>query len=187
MANMNPEPTNDLSVAINLLGRSPRTPFTVKTWCPDGSPQVLLADPVFLEDGIWKPFPAFLWLVCPRLKMLVADCEQQGLIRDFSQRLDSDDGFRQTFLRGQRQISSIRLEMARNIYPGELPAHIEEILQDTTVAGSKDFRGVKCLHSHVAHELAYGSNPIGEEVLRRIGHCKTEDECGKKSGERNQQ
>jgi hypothetical protein len=177
---MNPEQTdNQLQQAMLLLGRAPRTPYIVKTFCPDGSPQVLLADPVFIEDGIWKPFPAFLWLVCPRLKALVADKEQQGLIREFSRRLENDDDFRREFLSGQRIISSIRLEMAQKIYPGELPQHIREILDETTVAGSKDFRGVKCLHSHVAHELAFGNNPVGAETLRLIGRCDIDSICGK--------
>jgi hypothetical protein len=165
-------------IAVELLGREPRTPFTVKTFCPDGSPQVLLADPVFIEDGIWKPFPAFLWLVCPRLKLLVAELEQQGQIREFSQKLDSDDKFRERFLHGQNEISQIRVEIAEKIYPGELPEHIREILGETTVAGSKDFRGVKCLHAHLAQELAFHNNPIGEAVLDRVKNCCESDNCG---------
>lgn len=178
LANMNPEHKNDYQVAVELLGRTPRTPFTVKTWCPDGSPQVLIAEPVFIEDGIWKPFPAFIWLVCPRLKALVGDLEQQGLIRTYSQRLETDSEFRDQFLQSQRQISAIRLEMARKLYAGELPEHIREILGETTVAGSKDFRGVKCLHAHLAHELAFGNNPIGAEVLSMVGRCSVGDQCG---------
>lgn len=184
MANINPETTSITQDAIRLLGRTPRTPFSVITKCPDGSPQVLLADPVFLEDGIWKPFPAFLWLVCPRLKRLVADVEQQGMIREFSQRLEEDEKFRLEFFAGQRHISATRMEMARKIYPGELPEHIVEILTETTIAGSKDFRGVKCLHSHVAHELAYGMNPIGAETLEIIGRCSSSDLCGNITDER---
>ncbi len=173
--------SKDYQSAIRLLGRSPRTPFSVKTRCPDGSPQVLIADPVFIEDGIWKPFPAFIWLVCPRLKMLVAELEQQGFIRKFSNRLEEDADFRETFLRSQNQISAIRVEMAEKVYPGVLPEHIREILTETTIAGSRDFRGVKCLHSHLAHELAFGGNPIGYEVLNLIGNCTLADACGSKT------
>ncbi|MBU1106334.1 MAG: DUF501 domain-containing protein [Candidatus Riflebacteria bacterium] len=164
--------------AVELLGRVPRTPFTVKTFCPDGSPQVLLANPVFIEDGIWKPFPTFLWLVCPRLKTQVADLEQHGKIKEFSQKLDSDDEFREKFLHGQSEISLLRLEMAEKIYPGELPEHIKEILSETTIAGSRDFRGVKCLHSHLAQELAFHNNPIGEAVLNSVKKCSKTDNCG---------
>lgn len=185
MANMNPDNSLNMQNAVSLLGRTPRTPFSIITSCPDGSPQVLLADPVFLEDGIWKPFPAFLWLVCPRLKKLVADAEQQGLVKEFSRRLEEDEKFRLEFLAGQRHVSARRIEMAKKIYPGDLPDHIVEILTETTIAGSKDFRGVKCLHSHVAHELAYGMNPIGAETLEKIGRCRAEDQCGKSTDERN--
>lgn len=168
----------EYKLAVQLLGRSPRMPFSVKTRCPDGSPQVLIADPVFLEDGIWKPFPAFIWLVCPRLKLLVSDLEQAGYVRKYSQQLEEDADFRERFLRSQAQISGIRLELARAIFPGELPEHIKEILLETTVAGSRDFRGVKCLHSHLAQELAYGGNPIGAEVIRIVGHCEKAHACG---------
>lgn len=185
LANMNPITEKDLATALELLGRTPRAPFVIATRCPDGTPQVLAADPVFLEDEIWKPFPAFLWLVCPGLKVMVAELEQQGLIKQFSQRLDTDEDFRKEFLYGQNEISHIRLDLARKIYPGVLPEHIEEILRDTTIAGSKDFRGVKCLHSHVAHYLVYGNNPIGKACLENRdpqAYCKR---C-KDSNERNQ-
>lgn len=179
MANIIQEQNSEeYQLAVQLLGRTPRTPFSVKTRCPDGSPQVLIADPVFMEDGIWKPFPAFIWLVCPRLKLLVSDLEQAGYIRMYSQQLEVDANFRERFLHSQLQISAIRLELAKNIYPGELPEHIREILTETTVAGSRDFRGVKCLHSHLAQELAYGGNPIGAEVIRQVGHCEKSHACG---------
>ncbi|HNX76033.1 MAG TPA: DUF501 domain-containing protein [Candidatus Rifleibacterium sp.] len=179
MANINSEATGkEYQNAVKLLGREPRTPFLVKTRCPDGSPQVLVAEPVFLEDGIWKPFPAFIWLVCPRLKQLVAVLEQQGYVRSFSARLEEDADFRDKFLSGQVEIAAIRVEMAEKVYPGELPEHIREVLGETTVAGSRDFRGVKCLHAHLAHELAYGGNPIGAEVLKMIGNCSPADDCG---------
>ncbi len=179
LANINSEATGkEYQNAVKLLGREPRTPFLVKTRCPDGSPQVLVAEPVFLEDGIWKPFPAFIWLVCPRLKQLVAVLEQQGYVRSFSARLEEDADFRDKFLSGQVEIAAIRVEMAEKVYPGELPEHIREVLGETTVAGSRDFRGVKCLHAHLAHELAYGGNPIGAEVLKMIGNCSPADDCG---------
>ena len=179
LANMNSTLSeNDYNLAVRLLGREPRTPFRIQSRCADGSPQVLLADPVFIEDDIWKPFPAFLWLVCPRLKHLVADLEQQGFVRKYSERLENDADFRERFLDSQTQIASIRLEMAEKIYPGTLPEHIHEILAETTVAGSRDFRGVKCLHSHLAQELAFSNNPIGAEVIGIIGHCSKADNCG---------
>lgn len=171
MANKNIINATDREKALELLGREPRAPFVVKTRCPDGSPQVLLADPVFKEDGIWKPFPTFLWLVCPELKLRVARLEQEGLIKQYSQRLSQDHGFYEEFVEGQRQISEIRSRMAAEILSDEIPEHIQTILAETTIAGSIDFSGVKCLHAHLAQELAFGNNPIGREILARIGNC----------------
>lgn len=178
LANLNPITEKQHKIAVELLGRDPRTPFTVKTFCPDGSPQVLLADPVFVENKIWKPFPAFLWLVCPRLKTLTANLEQQGMIREFSLRLANDEDFRERFMIGQSEIARLRMEIAEKIFPGELPEHIREILSATTIAGSKDFRGVKCLHSHLAQELAFHNNPVGAAVLELIKNCSEKDSCG---------
>ncbi|GAB4276146.1 MAG: DUF501 domain-containing protein [Candidatus Rifleibacteriota bacterium] len=171
MANSNAQQEKDLQKALELLGREPRTPFVVKTKCADGSPQVLLAEPVFMENGIWKPFPTFLWLVCPVLKLRAARLEQEGLIKLFSDKLLVDPEFRAAFELGQKQIGNLRLEMAKRILPGKLPEHIKKILSETTIAGSMDVSGVKCLHAHLAQELAFGNNPIGKEVLAKIGSC----------------
>jgi hypothetical protein len=178
LANKQIQQTQDKQKAIELLGREPRTPFIIKTRCSDGMPQVLLADPVFCEDNIWKPFPTFLWLVCPELKIKAAHLEQDGLITEFSQRLSQDEAFREEFLLGQEEIRSLRLKMAKEIYEnfGELPKHISSILQNTTIAGSKDYHGVKCLHAHLAQELAYGNNIIGREVLAITGNCTGQHE-----------
>lgn len=176
MANRIQITEQDLQKSLELLGREPRTPFIVKTRCPDGDPQVLLADPVFKEDEIWKPFPTFLWLVCPELKLKAAHLEQEGLIRDFSQRLGEDMKFREEFLRGQHEISEIRIKMAEEILANEVPEHILVILSETTIAGSMDISGVKCLHAHLAQELAYGNNPIGREILHRVGNCSGQHE-----------
>lgn len=170
----------DYQKAVALLGREkPRTPFIIKTKCANGSPQTLVAEPVFLEDGIWKPFPSFIWLVCPRMKSLVADLEQQGLVRFYSQKMKEDVDFFKKFLIGQYEIAEYRSKLAREIFGGILPLHIADILIDTSVAGSRDFYGVKCLHAHLAQYLAFGNNPIGEEVLQRIGQCQKNDDCGK--------
>ncbi len=176
MANTTKITEQDLQKSLELLGREPRTPFMVKTRCPDGSPQVLLADPVFKEDEIWKPFPTFLWLVCPELKLKAAHLEQDGLIRIFSARLQEEQGFREEFIDGQKAISEIRMNMAREILGAEIPQHIQMILTRTTIAGSMDISGVKCLHAHLAQELAFGNNPIGKEILARVGNCSGEHE-----------
>lgn len=163
--------------AVLLLQRKPRVPFVVKTFCPSGSPQVLLADPVFLEDDIYKPFPTVLWLVCPRLKRLVGQLEQDGLVKEYSRRLLTDESFREAYIKGQKELAALRIELAQKICPGCLAEHIKTILLTSNAAGSKDLFGVKCLHAHTAQQLAFNNNPIGAEVLNKIGVCKASDNC----------
>ena len=168
----------DYLKAVVLLGRPPRTPFIIKTRCANGCPQTLVADPIFLEDNIWKPFPSFIWLVCPRLKALVADLEQQGFVKYYSQKLRTDEDFREEFLKGQKEIADYRLKFAQERFAKPLPDHIYEILKNTSVAGSRDYHGVKCLHAHLAHYLAFGNNPIGKEIIEKIGICSKDSNCG---------
>lgn len=175
---MKQESITDYDLTVKLLGREPRTPFEIKTKCPDGTPQTLIADPIFLEDGLYKPFPTFIWLVCPRLKALVGDLEQAGMVREFTKRLRSDQDFLQIYMKGHNEMAEIRFELAKKLYQKPLPQHIEEILTNNSIAGSKDVTGVKCLHSHLAQELAFGNNPVGAEVLRIIGGaCAASDIC----------
>ena len=176
MADINLE-EKDYQRAVTLLGREPRTPFVVKTKCENGFPQTIVANPVFVEDNIWKPFPAFIWLVCPKLKALAADLEQEGFVKSYSQRLQNDETFRNDYLKGQREIADYRLELANKVYKDTLPEHIYEILKNTSVAGSHDVCGVKCLHAHLAHYLAFGNNPIGKEVFEKIEITLKDYDC----------
>lgn len=172
--------TNKLEqqAAIELLGREPRAPFIVKSKCPDGSPQVLLADPVFKENGIYKPFPTFLWLVCPNLKYKVAQLEESGLISELSELLQQDADLKSEFDEGQNFICKIRVEMAEKILNNQVPDHIYKVLGKTTIAGSSNYTGVKCLHAHLAQELVYGNNPLGRIVLKKTGPCNGEHQKG---------
>ena len=163
--------------ALKLLGRKPRVPFEVVTRCGDGSPQVLKTDPVFVEDGVWKPFPTYLWLVCPRLKRLVGAFETEGLARIYSQRLKQDEIFRKSYLEGHKLMTADRVRLAREKVGGAQPPHIEQVLSTASIAGSRAIEGVKCLHAHVAQELAMGNNPIGAEILVTTGRCNTETAC----------
>ncbi len=168
---------NDDELVRHLLGRPPRLPYRVATRCPAGTPQVLQADPVFREDGRWKPFPTVYWLVCPRLKKSVARLEQEGGSRMFTQRLHDDPGFREAYLAGQRELIAWRLGEARRLAGDQLPADAEQVLAEANIAGSRDLLGVKCLHAHLAHALAGGHNPIGEAVRDRIGPCRADPPC----------
>ena len=102
-----------------------------------------------LEDG--SPFPTLYWLTCPVLMKRVSTLESEGSMNDVTERLERDPALRS------------RLRDALDRYRARRDSH--EVIQ---VSGGPPGGGpdrVKCLHSHVAHELAGGDNPVGSITL----------------------
>jgi hypothetical protein len=166
-------------VVEKLLGRKPKVAFTVRTFCPDGTPQVLMTEPCFLEEGLWKPFPTIFWLVCPRLRLKISQLEQNHEITRIKSQLGSNQEFLRIFQEGQENFSKFRMDRLNEIFPQGVPLVLRKSLEKTTVVGSRDFFGVKCLHAHVAQELGFGKNPIGKLVLGIVGKCEISSGCGK--------
>ena len=161
----------DQQTVERLLGRPARVPFTVLTRCPDGSPQVVLAEPIFREDGIWKPFPTVFWLLCPKLRLAISHLEQGGFLKNMLARMEREADLHESYLRGQAQIGVERVRRAAEMLSEPLPPKIEKVLKETSIAGSHHLMGLKCLHAHAAHALAGGENPVGAAVLAAIGSC----------------
>lgn len=102
-----------------------------------------------LDDG--SPFPTLYWLTCPILNKRVSTLESEGSMNDVTERLERDPSLR------------ARLSAALDRYRARRDSH--ELIQ---VSGGPPGGGpdrVKCLHSHVAHELAGGGNPVGSITL----------------------
>ena len=103
-----------------------------------------------LDDG--TPFPTLYYLTCPRARAAIGRLEASGLMREMTNRLDSDPEL------------AARYQAAHESYL----ARRDEIdaLGSTVTAGGMPSR-VKCLHVLVAHSLAVGPgvNPFGDEAL----------------------
>jgi uncharacterized protein len=142
----------DESVVAAQLGRPTRGRWAVVRRCHLGVPMVIENYPI-LEDG--SPFPTLFWLTCPVLVKRASRLESGGRMAELGDRLSSDGG-----LRG-------RLEESIERYVARRDSH--EVLSD---AGDPPGGGpgrVKCLHAHLAQELADGPNPLGAVVLAESG------------------
>jgi hypothetical protein len=150
--NLVPVSDADRAVVAEQLGRPPRAVRAVAARCPSGHPAVVQTSPR-LEDG--TPFPTLYYLTCPRLTSLVSTLEASGLMREMTERLDTDPDLAATYLAAHRS------------YLAERDAI--EPLGTGVSAGGMPGR-VKCLHVHVAHALAAGPgvNPFGDEILLRL-------------------
>jgi hypothetical protein len=151
----------DRVTVAEQLGRPPRALRAVAYRCPSGHPAVIQTNPR-LTDG--TPFPTLYYLTCPRLTALVSRLEASGLMREMTERLDTDPELAAAYLAAHRA------------YLAERDA-IEPLGTEVSAGGMPS--RVKCLHVHVAHALAAGPgvNPLGDEVRAALGEWWAAGPC----------
>ena len=142
---------HDEYVVRAQLRRPTRGPWAVARRCHLGVPMVIENAPR-LEDG--SPFPTLFWLTCPILVKRVSKLESDGRMASMTERL-RDGG-----LRARLEEAIERYITRRNAY--------EELSDAGAPPGGGPDR-VKCLHAHVAHELADGPNPVGAATMAEAG------------------
>ena len=153
----------DRSVVARQLGREPRTLLRVAVRCPFGAPAVTEQSP-YCADG--EPFPTTYYLTCPRAASLIGTLEGSGLMRELESRLRDDLELAAAYRSAHEAYLADRAAL------GDVP----EI--DGVSAGGMPDR-VKCLHVLAAQALAAGPgvNPLGDEVLARLGAWWSDGPC----------
>jgi hypothetical protein len=141
---------DDLARVEELLGRRPRGQFEVVVRADDGDPIVVRNAP-FLDDG--TPMPTRYYLVGPEHVRAVSRVEAAGGVNDVEAELPDDviEGIHRRY-HDERQAA--------------IPSDHDGPTPYGGVGGTRT--GVKCLHAHVAHELATGDDEIGKWTLARI-------------------
>jgi uncharacterized protein len=139
----------DLEAVARQLGREPRGVLDIAYRCPNGEPAVVKTSPK-LPDG--TPFPTLYYLTHPALTAAASRLETTGMMREMTERLQSDPDLAAAYRR------------AHESYLAERDA-IEAL--GTTFSGGGMPGRVKCLHVVIAHSLAKGRgvNPFGDEAL----------------------
>lgn len=151
----------DRDAVAAQLGRPPRGLRGIAHRCRCGQPAVVTTSPR-LSDG--TPFPTLYYLTCTRLTGLVGSLEAAGVMREMTQRLESDAELAAAYRRAHER------------YLAERDA-LEPLGTDVSAGGMPD--RVKCLHVHVAHALAAGPgvNPFGDEALAQLGDWWSAGRC----------
>lgn len=143
-----------------LLGREPQGAFEVVARNAAGDPAVIRNEP-FLDDG--TPMPTRYWLVDPDLLRRIGTLESAGGVR-----------------RAEAEVDPDALAACHARYAAERDAAIPEghtgPRPSGGVGGTRT--GVKCLHTHYAHFLAGGDDPIGRWVDSQLS------EAGREAGPR---
>ena len=109
-----------------------------------------------LENG--TPFPTTFYLTSPGAVAAASTLEANGVMKEMSQRLTEDEELAAAYRRAHEHYLAQR----------EALGHVEEIAGIS--AGGMPTR-VKCLHVLAGQSLAQGRgvNPLGDEVLDRLG------------------
>ena len=146
---------DDERVIEAQLGRPPRAIHAVGHRCPCGNPDVVATQPR-LEDG--TPFPTTFYLTCPRAASMIGTLEASGLMKEMSDRLETDTDLAAAYATAHETYLAFR----------ESIGHVPEIAGVS--AGGMPAR-VKCLHVLAGQALAQGRgvNPLGDEVLELLG------------------
>src|SRR6476646_847780 len=153
----------DLAAVEAQLGRPSRGTAAVAHRCPCALPDVVVTEPR-LPDG--TPFPTTYYLTCPRAASLIGTLEGSGVMREMETRLGEDAELAAAYARAHEAYLGARADL------GDVP----EI--DRVSAGGMPDR-VKCLHALAAQALAAGPgvNPLGDEVLDRLGAWWSDGPC----------
>ena len=144
-----PSPVEIAKVA-ELLGRRPEVDFEIVVVDSRGEPVVIRNGPI-MEDG--RPMPTRYWLVGRGLSRLVGRLEGDGGVRSAELAVNADD-----------------LAATHDRYAADRDAQIpsEHLGPRPTGGVGGTRRGVKCLHTHLAHHLALGDDPVGEWVVQQL-------------------
>ena len=175
----------DHDIVAEQLGRFPRGLLGVARRCRYGYPQVIVSRPVYSDGGDPKVFPTLFWLSCPYLRRIVAKMESEGQVAEFQARLDTDREFSEAMTQAHQAYAQERTGLVPENVVIDLKKHypgVHSVLTGSGVGGIRGRDGIKCLHTHLAHELAGGPNPVGRAVAAQIesidgcatGQCRRE-------------
>jgi len=151
---------DDRARVAELLGREPRGDFDVVVRDDAGDPVVIRNAPL-LADG--TPMPTRFYLVGADLVRAVSRLEADGGVRRAEAEVDPDE----------IAATHRRYGLERN---GAIDADHDGPRPTAGVGGTRT--GVKCLHAHVAHELAGGDDPVGRWALDRLELSPPHDRPG---------
>lgn len=144
-----PSPAERAAVEV-LLGRPPQGPFRIAVVDEKGAPVVIRNAP-FLDDG--RPMPTTYWLVAKQLLRDVSQLEGRGGVRAAEAAV------------GAGALAAVHERYARE-RDAEIATNHEGPRPSGGVGGTR--KGVKCLHTHLAHHLARGDDPVGAWVVEQL-------------------
>lgn len=142
----------DAAAVRQQMQREMRGRWAVARRCHLGVPMVIESHPR-LDDG--APFPTLYWLTCPVLVKRVSRLEAAGRMTEINERLARDGVWK-----ARLGAAIAKLRQRRDSH---------EVIEDSGAPPGGGPDKVKCLHAHVAQELALPPNPVGALAMQETG------------------
>lgn len=162
----------DRKIVRKQLGNDPRGLLDIPVRCRYGYPVVLTTKPLIRDEGEFEVFPTLYWLSCPKRVEEISRIESDGYVRKFEEEIASDP-----CLKGEyREAEERYLEAQRSLLTEEDREFIEEKglggALSRGIGGIESDEHLKCLHLHLAHQLA-SKNVLGRLIQERfdLGDC----------------
>ena len=158
----------DVEAIRAQLERRPRGIDAIGHRCPCGNPDVVTTEPR-LPNG--TPFPTTFYLTCPRAASRIGTLEGTGVMKRMQERLGEDPELAAAYAAAHERYLEARYAI------GEVPE-----IAGVSAGGMPD--RVKCLHVLAGQALAQGrgTNPLGDEVLDRLGAWWESGPCAHRDG-----
>ncbi|GAB6138999.1 DUF501 domain-containing protein [Halanaerobaculum tunisiense] len=158
---------NDLQTIAKQLGREPRNVVEVSQSCSRDYPQVIVTAPILAQEDKLGIFPTTFWLTCPELNYRIDKLEAKGWIQKIQDRLQTEEELAAKLDQAHQSYAQYRMDLLSPARKERLAKDYPEryrVLEESGVGGILEFGGIKCLHTHYAHYLAIGENPVGKLV-----------------------
>ena len=170
---LRPQPLElrDEVVLRRQMGHRPRLALAILRRCRYGYPQVLLFAPLLVGQRRISPNSTLCWLSCPMLVREVDRLEKEGEIERFEHLASVDGELREALQRAHDETARIRASLLPPQWASRLADQRPRdhwVITRTGIAGITRPDHVKCLHAHLADHMVRASNPVGEEVARRL-------------------
>ncbi|MBS3740268.1 DUF501 domain-containing protein [Candidatus Bipolaricaulota bacterium] len=159
---------NQRRVIRGQLGREPRCLLEVSAECRYGYPVVLKTAPLIVHDNNeFEVFPTLYWLSCPRRKEKVSRIEARGYIEELEAELASNPELKKQYLKNEKNYleEQSKLLTKKEIEFLEKKGAREALTRG--IGGIESDKHIKCLHLHLAHEIA-DENVLGGTLQGRF-------------------
>ncbi|MFB6214762.1 MAG: DUF501 domain-containing protein [Candidatus Bipolaricaulia bacterium] len=157
----------DRRIVKRQRGKEARGLLDIPVRCRFGYPVVLTTKPLIRDEGGFEIFPTLFWLSCPKRVEEVARIESDGYVRKLEEEIASNPSLKEGYLEAEERY----LETQRSLLSKDDLKFLEERgLEDALsrgIGGIKSDEHLKCLHLHLAHQLA-GKNALGGLIQERF-------------------